>query len=62
MTTLPAPRSASRLPALAGLVAFAVAVAALTLFPSFVRKPYVLHMGVMLFLAVRQSAAVEYLR
>ena len=57
MTTLPAPRSASRLPALAGLVAFAVAVAALTLFPSFVRKPYVLHMGVMLFLAIIQGQA-----
>ena len=57
MTTVPATRSASRLPALAGLVAFAVAVAALTLFPSFVRKPYVLHMGVMLFLAVIQGQA-----
>ena len=58
MTTLPAaPRSASRLPALAGLAAFAVAVVALALFPSFVRTPYILHMGVMLFLAIIQGQA-----
>jgi branched-chain amino acid transport system permease protein len=42
---------------LAALAAFAVAVAALALFPSFVKKPYVLHMGVMLFLAVIQGQA-----
>jgi branched-chain amino acid transport system permease protein len=44
----------SQLPA---LLAFLVAVAALAFFPSFVKKPYVLHMGVMLFLAVIQGQA-----
>jgi branched-chain amino acid transport system permease protein len=39
------------------LLAFAAAVAALALFPQFVKKPYVLHMGVMLFLAVIQGQA-----
>jgi branched-chain amino acid transport system permease protein len=39
------------------LLLFAVAVAALAVFPSFVRKPYVLHMGVMLFLAIIQGQA-----
>jgi branched-chain amino acid transport system permease protein len=38
-------------------LAFLVAVLALALFPSFVKKPYVLHMGVMLFLAVIQGQA-----
>jgi branched-chain amino acid transport system permease protein len=42
---------------LAAALAFGVAVAALALFPSFVKKPYVLHMGVMLFLAVIQGQA-----
>ncbi len=41
----------------AGAAAFLVAVLALAIFPSFVRKPYVLHMGVMLFLAVIQGQA-----
>ncbi len=31
------------------LLAFVVVVAALAAFPSFVRKPYVLHMGILLF-------------
>ena len=34
------------------LLLFAAVIAALAIFPSFVKKPYVLHMGVMLFLAV----------
>lgn len=42
---------------IAGAAAFAAAVLALAIFPSFVRKPYVLHMGVMLFLAVIQGQA-----
>src|SRR5512141_2226021 len=36
---------------------FLLAVAALAVFPSFVKKPYVLHMGVMLFLAIIQGQA-----
>jgi branched-chain amino acid transport system permease protein len=55
MTPRPS-RSAHAVSPLA-LVAFAVAIAALALFPSFVKKPYVLHMGVMLFLAVSQGQA-----
>ena len=39
------------------LVLFLLAVAALAAFPSFVRKPYILHMGVMLFLAIIQGQA-----
>jgi branched-chain amino acid transport system permease protein len=57
MTTpalVPVPRRAS---SPAAILAFVVAVAALALFPSFVKKPYVLHMGVMLFLAVIQGQA-----
>ena len=34
-----------------------LAVVALAIFPSFVRKPYILHMGVMLFLAMIQGQA-----
>ena len=48
------PRSASSAPA---VIAFVAAAVALALFPSFVRKPYVLHMGVMLFLAIIQGQA-----
>ncbi len=40
-----------------GVVLFAAAFAALLAFPQFVRKPYVLHMGVILFLAVIQGQA-----
>jgi branched-chain amino acid transport system permease protein len=40
-----------------GLVLFLVAVAALALFPQVVKKPYVLHMGVILFLAIIQGQA-----
>ena len=40
-----------------GLVLFIAAIAALAAFPSFVRKPYVLHMGVVLFLAIIQGQA-----
>jgi branched-chain amino acid transport system permease protein len=36
---------------------FAAAVVLLAIFPSFVKKPYVLHMGVMLFLAIIQGQA-----
>src|SRR5512139_2128821 len=53
---MPRPLAPSRL-ALAPILIFAVAVAALAVFPSFVKKPYVLHMGVMLFLAVIQGQA-----
>jgi branched-chain amino acid transport system permease protein len=40
-----------------GVALFAVVVVALALFPSFVRKPYVLHMFVTLFLAIIQGQA-----
>jgi branched-chain amino acid transport system permease protein len=40
-----------------GLLLFLVAVVAFAVFPSFVRKPYVLHMGVLLFLAIIQGQA-----
>jgi branched-chain amino acid transport system permease protein len=40
-----------------GLVLFLVAIAALAIFPQFVKKPYVLHMGVILFLAIIQGQA-----
>lgn len=40
-----------------GLLAFVAVVAALAVFPQFVRKPYVLHMGVILFLAIIQGQA-----
>jgi branched-chain amino acid transport system permease protein len=53
----PALPSASRKASIAAALAFAIAVLALWLFPSFVKKPYVLHMGVMLFLAVIQGQA-----
>ncbi len=42
---------------LVGLLVFLAVVAALAAFPQFVRKPYVLHMGVLLFLAVIQGQA-----
>src|SRR6266545_5786330 len=50
-------RPAHRGSSLAALLAFAAAVILLAIFPSFVKKPYVLHMGVMLFLAVIQGQA-----
>jgi branched-chain amino acid transport system permease protein len=50
------PRAAHGFPVTA-VVLFAVAIIALALFPSFVKKPYILHMGVMLFLAVIQGQA-----
>ncbi len=49
----PSPRGFS-LPA---ILAFLAVVIAFAIFPSFVKKPYVLHMGVMLFLAVIQGQA-----
>jgi branched-chain amino acid transport system permease protein len=55
MTALP--RTHSRGLSLLPIVVFFVAALALFLFPSFVKKPYVLHMGVMLFLAVIQGQA-----
>jgi branched-chain amino acid transport system permease protein len=58
--TAPAPAPAPALlrgAPVAAALAFLVAVLALALFPSFVKKPYVLHMGVMLFLAVIQGQA-----
>jgi branched-chain amino acid transport system permease protein len=51
------PSTGTRARTAAAMTAFAVAVLALALFPSFVKKPYVLHMGVMLFLAVIQGQA-----
>ena len=39
------------------IILFLLAVAAFAVFPSFVKKPYVLHMGVMLFLAIIQGQA-----
>jgi len=49
----PSPRGFS-LPA---ILAFVAVVIAFAIFPSFVKKPYVLHMGVMLFLAIIQGQA-----
>ncbi len=49
----PQPRGLALLP----LVLFLAAALALAIFPSFVTKPYVLHMGVMLFLAIIQGQA-----
>ena len=49
----PSPRGFS-LPA---ILAFLAVVIAFAIFPSFVKKPYVLHMGVMLFLAIIQGQA-----
>lgn len=40
-----------------GVIVFIAAVAALAVFPQLVRKPYVLHMGVILFLAIIQGQA-----
>ncbi len=51
------PRSPARGLSLLPIIVFAAAVVALAVFPSFVKKPYVLHMGVMLFLAVIQGQA-----
>lgn len=56
MTASAAPRHGPRFPVVA-VLAFAAAVIALAIFPSFVKKPYVLHMGVMLFLAIIQGQA-----
>ncbi len=50
-------RSPARGVSVLPIVLFAAAVAALAVFPQFVRKPYVLHMGVMLFLAIIQGQA-----
>ncbi len=50
------PRPGRGFPLTAALL-FAAAVVALAIFPSFVKKPYILHMGVMLFLAVIQGQA-----
>lgn len=51
-TSIAAPRG-SRLP----YVAFAVAVAAAALFPVFTQKPYPLHVGILLLLAIAQGSA-----
>ncbi len=53
----PAPLRAPRGFSLPAALALVAAVVALALFPSYVRKPYVLHMGVVLFLAVIQGQA-----
>ena len=57
MPRRPFPSLAPRGSAALGFVIFIVLVAALALFPQFVKKPYVLHMGVVLFLAVVQGQA-----
>jgi branched-chain amino acid transport system permease protein len=57
MPRLPVRSLAPRGSATLGFLAFAVAVVALALFPQFVKKPYVLHMGVVLFLAIVQGQA-----
>jgi branched-chain amino acid transport system permease protein len=49
----PPPRGLASVP----ILLFLAAAVALWVFPSFVRKPYVLHMGVMLFLAIIQGQA-----
>jgi branched-chain amino acid transport system permease protein len=51
------PRSAPRGVSILPVLLFAAAVVALAVFPQFVKKPYVLHMGVMLFLAIIQGQA-----
>ncbi len=56
MTRLPGPRSSRGL-ALPAVIGFLAAVAALAVFPAFVSRPYVLHMGVVLFLAIIQGQA-----
>ena len=50
---LPAPRGVSLVP----ILLFVAAIALLAIFPSFVKKPYILHMGVVLFLAIIQGQA-----
>jgi branched-chain amino acid transport system permease protein len=50
-------RSTSRGFSVLPAVLFVAAVAAFALFPQFVKKPYVLHMGVLLFLAIIQGQA-----
>jgi branched-chain amino acid transport system permease protein len=50
------PRTARGFPIGAALIFAAIAIA-LAMFPSFVKKPYILHMGVMLFLAIIQGQA-----
>ncbi|HEY6221105.1 MAG TPA: branched-chain amino acid ABC transporter permease, partial [Candidatus Eisenbacteria bacterium] len=57
MTVPVLPPGAQRGSSIPALLAFLVAAIALALFPSFVKKPYILHMGVMLFLAVIQGQA-----
>ncbi|ABC82196.1 branched-chain amino acid ABC transporter permease [Anaeromyxobacter dehalogenans] len=54
---VPLPSRAPRGYSVVGLLVFVAAVAALAIFPQFVKKPYVLHMGVLLFLAVIQGQA-----
>ena len=54
MTPVPRSPRAFSVPA---IVLFGAAALALAIFPSFVTKPYVLHMGVMLFLAIIQGQA-----
>jgi len=57
MPRRPSPSVAPHGSAALGLVVFLAAVAAFAVFPQFVRKPYVLHMGVVLFLAIVQGQA-----
>ncbi len=51
-----APSAAPRI-SLPAILAFAAVVLAFAIFPSFVKRPYILHMGVMLFLAIIQGQA-----
>ncbi|BDG01662.1 branched-chain amino acid ABC transporter permease [Anaeromyxobacter oryzae] len=57
MNQRPLPSRSPRGVAILELVLFAAAVLALWIFPQFVKKPYVLHMGVILFLAIIQGQA-----
>ncbi len=57
MPASPASPRAPLGPGIVPILLFVAAVAALAIFPSFVKKPYILHMGVMLFLAIIQGQA-----
>jgi branched-chain amino acid transport system permease protein len=57
MNVLPSPLRAPRGFSLPAVLIFVAVVVAFAVFPQFVKKPYVLHMGVMLFLAIIQGQA-----
>jgi branched-chain amino acid transport system permease protein len=55
------PRPVHRGASTTALLLFGAAIVAFAIFPSFVKKPYVLHMGVMLFLAIIQGQAWNFI-